>query len=69
MATEYQDDDEQVESTTDDRKNVTLSVTAETKEILQELRSIYMLPTWEDALRFLIANMKKVPRPKSRYFD
>ena len=49
--------------------NATISVRTETKEILIELRSIYMLKTWDSAVLFLIDNMKKIPRPKSKYFD
>lgn len=50
-------------------ERASIGVSKETKEMLVELRSIYMLPNWDSAVRFLIDNMKKVPKPKSKYFD
>lgn len=63
------EEDYESEDNNHDVKRVAISINEPTKEILVELRSIFMLSSWDEAVMFLIRNMKKVQRPKSKYFD
>lgn len=46
---------------------VTVSIYADTRDMLRELKTAYMLKSLDQAIWFLHDNMKKVSRPKTRF--
>lgn len=62
-------DDYEAEEESEELKRTAIAISGKSRDMLEELRTVYILKSWNDAIVFLFENMKKVPRPKSKYFD
>ena len=58
---------EEYEEPNEEDELVSTPIRKSTREALRDLKSVYLLGTYDDAVMFAIDNMKKVAKPKTRF--